>query len=183
MERASLQDRLRQLDVLEGAVNSIDVRKDIDDYIRADKAIPGGRSRDGEEDGGGMAAALAVLNSHGESVSSHKSPRKHRNIERPSYFEGWTENRGSDKADGDDDDDVEPEIFGDVINLLFNDCPTQDSRSGKRQITPNDNKIEIASSALRSKQGNNHRKSILYELNNQRSKKTRVEGQANFDGL
>ena len=42
MERASLEDRMRRLEVLETAVNAIDVRKDIDNYISADKASPGG---------------------------------------------------------------------------------------------------------------------------------------------
>ncbi|KAL7434249.1 hypothetical protein ACHAXH_005374, partial [Discostella pseudostelligera] len=193
MERASLQDRLQQLDVLEAAVDAIAVREDIDSYIRADKAIPGGRSRDGEDDGGGIAAALAVLNSHGESSGSANSPRKYRNIERPSYYEGWSESGCGEE--GDDEDDVEPALFGEVINMLFADSPTSNpvkensdyqcigSESGPARQILNDSKIEIASNALRSKQGNNHRKSILYELNNQRSKKTWVEGRANFDAL
>lgn len=199
VERASLQDRLRQLDILEKAVNEIDVRKDIDNYIKSDKAISGGWSRDGEEDGGGIAAALAVLNSHGENSVNANSPRKYRNIERPSYFEGWAEPGGDGEAEG-DDDEVEPEIFGEVINMLFGDCPTRDSVAGfsdeqcigsggskdnptRHNLPPNDSKIETASNALRAKQGSNHRKSILYELNNQRSKKTWVEGRANFDAL
>jgi len=102
MERASLEDRMRRLEVLETAVNAIDVRKDIDNYISADKASPGGRSISGEDDDGGIAAALAVLNSHSEGQNS-SSPKKYGNIERPCYFEGWGENGTCDDDAGDDD--------------------------------------------------------------------------------
>ena len=49
----------------------------------------------------------------------------------------------------------------------------------------NEEKLSIATNALteKSKRGQTFRKSVLYELNNQRSKKTEVESRANFDSL
>ena len=206
MERASLEDKTRRLVVLEAAVNAIDVRRDIDDYIAADKAAPGGRSIAGEDDDGGIAAALAVLNSHCEGRNSNDSPMKFGRIERPCYFEGWGEDGACDDDAADDDDDVQPELFGDVISILFEDVPLGDgvdeegpesreapvggsgrapgSRTvGSRDLL-NEEKLSIACNALAEKsKGESFRKSVLYELNNQRSVRTEVQGRANFDAL
>jgi len=206
MERASLEDRTRRLAVLEAAVDAIDVRRDIDDYIAADKAAPGGRSIAGEYDDGGIAAALAVLNSHCEGRNLNDSPMKFGRIERPCYFEGWGEDGACDDDAADDDDDVQPELFGDVISILFDDVPLGDgvdgegpesreapvggsgrassSRTvGSRDLL-NEEKLSIACNALAEKSnGDSFRKSVLYELNNQRSVRTEVQGRANFDAF
>lgn len=190
IERDALEERARRLQMLETAVDAIDVRKDIDIYIQNDKLLPGGSSRTGDDDDGGIAAALAVLNSH---VDGSTDSMPHPNIERPNHFEGWGE---SSEADNDDTDDVEPEIFGEVVNLLFErdqgktgpDSP----RRGKRERTLSESykldkeeKVALAASALElcSKRGQYFRQTILYELNNQRSKKTEVEGEADFESL
>ena len=176
MERASLEEQMRKLEVLESAVNAIDVRKDIDNYIKSDKSISGGRSHAGEDDDGGIAAALAVLNSHGErSGSAVDTPRKYRNVERPSHFSGWGVDGGADSDEEDKNDNIQPELFEELIKLLF----------GNESKTEDENKIEAASNALveRSKRGQSFRKSVLYELNNQRSKETQVKDKTNFDAL
>ncbi|KAK1736357.1 hypothetical protein QTG54_012957 [Skeletonema marinoi] len=135
-----------------------------------------------DDDDGGVAAALAVLNSHVEG-SSDSMP--HPNIERPNHFEGW--GAADNDAENDDTDDVEPEVFGEVINLLFDrdqgksalagpDSP----RRGKRERTLSESyklekeeKVALAAAALeeKTKRGQSFRQTILYELNNQRSKK------------
>jgi len=196
IERSALEERMRRLQMLETAVDAIDVRKDIDIYIQNDKLLPGGCSRAGDDDDGGVAAALAVLNSHGEGGTD--SIPHHPHIERPNHFEGWG---GYNETDHDDTDDVEPELFGEVINLLFNgdkrkntphETEPDSPRRGKRG--PNlsesyelekEEKVALAATALeeKTKRGQSFRQTILYELNNQRSKKTEVEGEANFESL
>jgi len=194
IERSALEERARKLQMLESAVDAIDVRKDIDIYIQNDKLLPGGSSRTGDDDDGGVAAALAVLNSHVEG-SSDSMP--HPNIERPNHFEGW--GAADNDAENDDTDDVEPEVFGEVINLLFdrdqgkNALAGPDSpRRGKRERTLSESyklekeeKVALAATALeeKTKRGQSFRQTILYELNNQRSKKTEVEGEADFESL
>jgi len=199
LERATLEERLRRLEVVETAIEAVDVRKDIDNYIQADKAISGGRARTGEDDDGGIAAALAVLNSHSESSGNvADSPRKYRNVERPSYFEGWGEKGEGSDDDEEDDNDVNPEIFGDVINLLFGAADKQPPKSpdsprrGKRERSASESsqslkeeKVNKASKALEetSKRGQSFRKTVLYELNTQRSKDTEVKSKGNFEAL
>ena len=200
LERATLEERLRRLEVVETAIEAVDVRKDIDNYIQADKAISGGRARTGEDDDGGIAAALAVLNSHSESSgNTADSPRKYRNVERPSYFEGWGEGGEGSNDDEEDNNDVNPEIFGDVINLLFGVADgihapkSPDSpRRGKRERSASESsqslkeeKVNTASKALEetSKRGQSFRKTVLYELNTQRSKDTEVKSKGNFEAL
>ena len=204
IERANLDDRLRQLAVFETAVNAIDVRKDIDKYITADKATSSGRSAAGDDDDGGVAAALAVLNSHCESGDGDFAPKKYGNIERPNHFEGWTFHSDDDDNNSNNDDDVQPEIFEDVIKMLFEDTHSvhsvneegsseghdsgSSSSSSRRRGSPqlwNEEKLSSASDALaeQSKRGELFRKSILYELNNQRSKKTKIDEPAQFDAL
>ncbi|KAL3810241.1 hypothetical protein ACHAXA_008731 [Cyclostephanos tholiformis] len=224
IERANLEDRSKRLGVLEAAVDAIDVRRDIDCYITADKGFPGGRSIAGEDDDGGIAAALAVLNSHCEGGQKSNGPRKYGNIERPCHFEGWGEDDTFD--DEASADDVQPELFEDVIKKLFEDSlrkscegavvqsvgprgrksPPSDEgseshdapdiglgsapgsermRSHESHCLSREEKLKIAINALaeKTKRGQSFRKTILYELNNQRSKKTEVEGEANFDAL
>ena len=196
IERSALKERARRLQILETAVDAIDVRKDIDIYIQNDKLLPGGCSRNGDDDDGGVAAALAVLNSH---IEGGTASIPHTHIERPNHFEGW----GGDKeADHDDGDDVEPEIFEEVINLLFDRDQRKNSngtendpdspRQGKRERTlsethelKKEEKVALAATALeeKTKRGQSFRQTILYELNNQRSKKTEVEGESNFESL
>jgi len=198
LERATLEERMKRLEIVETAIEAVDVRKDIDNYIQADKAISGGRARTGEDDDGGIAAALAVLNSHAESSgNAADSPRKYRNVERPSYFEGWGEGGEGSDNDEEDDNDVNPEIFGDVINLLFGvadgihapkspDSPRRGKRSASESSQSlKEEKVNTASKALEetSKRGQSFRKTVLYELNTQRSKDTEVKSKGNFEAL
>ncbi len=190
LERDALEERARKLQMLETAVDAIDVRKDIDIYIQNDRVLPGGSSRTGDDDDGGVAAALAVLNSHAE---GNTDSMPHPNIERPNHFEGWG---GYNEADNDDTDDVEPEIFGEVVNLLFEQdqgkTRPDSPRRGKREHSLSESyklvkeeKVALAATALeeKTKRGQSFRQTILYELNNQRSTKTEVDRKADFESL
>ena len=61
LERESLEERLAGLKAVEGAVDRIDVRSDLDAYISSDKKDKGGASHLGDDDDGGVASALATL--------------------------------------------------------------------------------------------------------------------------
>ena len=191
IERSSLEERARRLQILETAVDAIDVRKDIDIYIQNDKLLPGGCSRTGDDDDGGVAAALAVLNSH---VDGGTESSSHPHIVAPDHFSGWGEDN---EVDHDDADDVDPELFGEVISLLFGrdkrkkasktemDSADKGETDLESYELEKEEKIASISAALeeKTKRGQSSRQAILYELNNQRSKKTEVIGETNFLSL
>lgn len=191
IERSSLEKRTKTLQILETAVDAIDVRKDIDIYIQNDKLLPGGCSRTGDDDDGGVAAALAVLNSH---VDGGTESSSHPHIVAPDHFSGWGEDN---EVDNDDADDVDPELFGEVISLLFDrdkreKASNAESDSAEKEDTElesyeleKEEKVASVSAVLeeKRKRGQSSRQAILYELNNQRSKKTEVIGETNFLSL
>ena len=191
IERSSLEERARRLQIFETAVDAIDVRKDIDIYIQNDKLLPGGCSRTGDDDDGGVAAALAVLNSH---VDGGTESSSHPHIVAPDHFSGWGEDN---EVDHDDADDVDPELFGEVISLLFDrdkrkkapktemDSVDKGETELESYILEKEEKIASVSAVLeeKTKRGQSSRQAILYELNNQRSKKTEVIGETNFLSL
>ena len=98
LEREAAEDRLRRIKEVERALDGIDVRSDLDEFIECDRRDrPGARTRMGIDDDGGVASALAVLDSHGE--------ERERGFYRggdggTGTFEGWGGNRN-----GDDDND------------------------------------------------------------------------------
>ena len=198
IERANLEDRARGLNVLEAAVDAIEVRRDINCYNTADKDTPGGRSTSGEDDDGGIAAALAVLNNHCDVTQRSTDNKKYGNIEQPCHFEGWGEDATCD--DDTDADDIQPEIFGDVMKLLFEDpsegtgipsvgrlknthsgegsqtCDILDVGSGSAPHLHHSSNEEMLNIAINAPQA--FRISILYELN-----ETEIMGGANCDAL
>lgn len=67
LEKESIQERLALITELEEQVNEVDVRKDLNKFIQHEKTqLPNGTSKLGDNDDGGVASALAVLNSHSE---------------------------------------------------------------------------------------------------------------------
>ena len=176
IERASLQQQMVRLQKLEAAVEAVNVRNDIDNYIRRDKTFPGGTSRGGDNDDGGVAAALAVLNSHCDDCFD---PSK-TNITRPNFFKGWADSG----EDDDVDDEIEPDFFKAVIKGLF-----EKKSNGEEADDTKKKKLHDALSNLNSvlsensQQGSTSRQAILYELNNQRSVNTVIEDEQKFDCL
>ena len=177
LERASLEERLKKLEVLETAVDTIDVRRDIDNYIRNDEQMPGGRSKGGSDDDGGIAAALATLNSHEHNhVSESSLPR----IYQPDFFEGWSE---EDEGTVDVElDEMEPRVFKETIKLLFSEEEEEEEEevpSGGGESVPSPIKLICRALSLK-KRGNAYRQALLYELNNQRSRMTLVKRKSSF---
>ena len=66
LERASLEERLKGLREVELLLDRVEPRKDLDQYIVMDKQESGGSSHLGDDDDGGIAAALAILSRHVE---------------------------------------------------------------------------------------------------------------------
>ena len=64
LERAAAEERLKHIEELEKIADKIDVRRDLDTYIRDDRKRAGGQSLLGDDDDGGVASALAVLTNH-----------------------------------------------------------------------------------------------------------------------
>ncbi|CAJ1900590.1 unnamed protein product [Cylindrotheca closterium] len=64
MERKAMEERMEQLEHLEAVAFYMDVRADLDNYIKLDKTESGGYSVLGDEDDGGVAAAFTVLDDH-----------------------------------------------------------------------------------------------------------------------
>ena len=174
LERASLEERLKKLEVLETAVDTIDVRRDIDNYIRNDKQMPGGRSKFGSDDDGGIAAALATLNSHERNhVPESSLPR----IYQPDFFEGWSE---EDEGVVDAElDDLEPRIFKETIKLLFSEDEEEEIASDGGENVPPPIKLICRALSLK-KRGSAYRQALLYELNSQRSRMTLVKRKSSF---
>lgn len=63
-EREALTERLQKLEELERIANTIDTRADVHRYITLDKQEAGGHSFMGDDDDGGVASAMAILNNH-----------------------------------------------------------------------------------------------------------------------
>mmetsp|Transcript_29225 Transcript_29225/g.69586 ORF Transcript_29225/g.69586 Transcript_29225/m.69586 type:complete len:902 (+) Transcript_29225:312-3017(+) len=174
LERASLEERLKKLEVLETAVDTIDVRRDIDNYIRNDKLMPGGRSKFGSDDDGGIAAALATLNSHERNhVPESSLPR----IYQPDFFEGWSE-EDEGAVDVEQLDELEPRVVKETIELLFSEEGEEITSDGGESMPP---PIKLLCRALSlKKRGSAYRQALLYELNSQRSRTTLVKRKSSF---
>jgi hypothetical protein len=82
-ERAEIEERLRQLQSVEEALQGIDVRSDLDTYIESDKRERGGSCHLGDDDDGGIASALAVLSSHIDGNMGHVNPVRPRELTDP----------------------------------------------------------------------------------------------------
>lgn len=176
IERANLQEQMEKLEKCEAAVNAVNLRNDIDNYICRDKTFTGGMSRGGDNDDGGVASALAVLNSHNDDYVDVSRA----NITRPNFFKGWSE------IEEEEDDEIEPDFFKMVIQLLL---AKKSDGTTESDVTAKQKKLQVALSNLssvlseRSQQGGTARQAILYELNSMRSINTVIEDKANFEGL
>ncbi|KAL7527339.1 LOW QUALITY PROTEIN: hypothetical protein ACHAWF_002140 [Thalassiosira exigua] len=170
LERAELNDRLRRT---LSARSTASTYGTLGSFHSRGQGIAGGTVPRGggqrRRRGGGAGRAQQPWRGHVE------GGRRYRNVEWPSHFEGWGQDDGSEEEE-EEDDGVEPEIYGDIFRKLF---------GGEASPGVSVDKIGLASDALaeRSERGQSFRKSVLYELNSQRSKKTRLEVGSDFDVL
>ena len=181
-ERRVLEARLKQLDVLERQVSSLNVRADLDAFIAFDRRErPGSATRLGEDDDGGVASALAVLDGHAEGsegglgVSASNTSL--------SSFErfGGAADEDEDQSQNDKHKGIAlgREEIDKVIANLFAERSNGDD--GAEDI--DDAGSLVLAVSLRSSRGRSCRASTCYALNKQRSIKTEIATNEQFDGL
>eukprot|EP00536_Pseudo-nitzschia_multiseries_P012161 jgi/Psemu1/207795/e_gw1.448.53.1 len=164
IERESLQERLKLLGELETAIDNVDVRADLNNYIEADKERPGGRNSLGEDDDGGVASALNHL--RGDLGSEQKSES----------------GNGDEKAGDDDDvDDIDSSITpGDIEQAL-------ESLFGSTEHPESDLETTVATLCRigegKSPRSTTRRSTICYAMNAQRSTHSEIPTRTQFEGL
>ena len=183
-ERLVLEARLKQLDVLDRQVNSLDVRADLDAFIAFDKRErPDSATRLGEDDDGGVASALAVLDGHAEGADGGLGASA--SATSLSSFERFG---GADDTAADEDRNqndkhkgiaLSREEIDKVIAALFAERGNEDD--GVEDL--DDAGSLVLAVSLRSSRSRSCRASTCYALNKQRSVKTEVATNEQFDGL
>ena len=184
-ERLVLEARLKQLDVLDRQVNSLDVRADLDAFIAFDRRErPGSATRLGEDDDGGVAAALAVLDGHAEGadggLGASASATSLSSFERFGGAED-TVTADEDRKQNDKHKGIalSREEIDKVVAALFAERSNEDD--GAEDL--DDAGSLVLAVSLRSSRGRSCRASTCYALNKQRSIKTEVATNEQFDGL
>jgi hypothetical protein len=171
LEKESLEERLRLLSELEENVNCIDVRNDLNSFLEHEKAeVPNGVSKLGDNDDGGIASALAVLNSHSEGIGVGIGVA---GVAELSSFSGWEETGENTKV-------YDREELEEAVDTLFSsDCSNDE---GKKELN---NAVEFLIDAVaeRSTRARGYRASTCYAMNNQRGKVSSLKHQEQFDGL
>jgi len=179
LERESLLERLACLDELEAQVNAVNVRADLDTYIENDKRYPGGRTEgcENDDDDGGIASALAVLNCHAHGAGVINS----RMSAGSGVVEGWGDN---------DDDDVGCEDVEDTIQLLFFSPPFTDALVMEMIEGPDGIKqtefhqgVHNLVDAVSDPKATSLRTSVCYALNAQRGVECQIKTQVQFQGV
>lgn len=167
LERASIEERLRLIEQLERKVDVINVREDLNQFIEHDKSkVPLGTTRTGEDDDGGIASALAVLNSHSERMNGNGDEAE----TELSSFSGW----GKDTMNN----VVEREVLEGAVEELFK----KEERASSEKLETSVQLIVKAVSE-KSTRARSCRASTCYALNNHRGKSTQIFHQDQFDGL
>lgn len=178
IERANLKERLQLLDELENVAKDMDVRADIDHYISTDKMEVGGQSLLGDDDDGGVASALAVINSHlDEDRRPSRSTRSH------------NEEDGQD-AEAEDDSSISREYLEEAVSFLFRKNPLlfgEAPNVGKKKTSLDELEATITKLCNigedRSPKARSLRSTICYTLNSKRSSHTQIPSSAQFEGL
>jgi len=168
IERASITERLKLIEGLEKKINSINVRKDLNNFIEHEKQkVPLGSTRTGDDDDGGIASALAVLNCHSEGIGGMGVAE---NAEMSS-FSGW----------GDDDvidEFVDREVLEAGVEDLFTREKTVDSSKLKASV-----QILVKAVSERSVRARSYRASTCYAINQHRGRNTKIYHEEQFEGL
>jgi len=170
LERESINERLRQIDALDKAINNIDVRSDLNTFVEHEiNDLPNGASKLGTNDDGGLASALAVLNAHGEGIGVGIGVAGMAEL---TSFSGWN----------DEEEGVvyDREELDDAVGILFN-CKFSDSE----ERTKFDQSVELLTKAVGGKlqKARGYRASTCYAMNNYRGKVMQLDSEEQFDGL
>ncbi|GAX24262.1 hypothetical protein FisN_4Lh035 [Fistulifera solaris] len=182
LERASLEDRLTSLAAVEESIDAIDVRRDLDFYIEADKRSPGGSSHLGDDDDGGVASALATLSSHVEAMT------------------GGSHQESSKRVDGTSTDQA-PSVIPEMNEAVFESSIEKINDSIQKlfattselqqDLLMNDDTARIRDEfdstvsflCQTAHQGKSSRSALCYALNLKRSDNAHVLTKLQFDGL
>ncbi len=170
LERESINERLRRIEKLDEAINNIDVRSDLNDFIEHEiNDLPNGSSKLGENDDGGLASALAVLNAHGEGIGVGIGVAGMAEL---SSFSGWN--------DEDEGVSYDREELDDAVGTLFNSKLSD--VEGKAKFSKS---VELLTKAVgeKSVRARGYRASACYAMNNHRGKVMQLDCEEQFDGL
>ena len=181
LEKRVLTERLKMISELEEKVNLIDVRSDLNQFIEYEKQkIPNGTTTMGDNDDGGIASALATLNSYSEGVGVGISVAGMAEL---SSFTALNEDDSEEKQIFDRDD------LEDAVDVLFNSKVYSendiDSIGKERNDGDLQKSIQFLERAVgeRSIRGRGYRASTCYALNNHRGKNTQLNWKIQFDSL
>jgi hypothetical protein len=182
LERASITERLKQLEELENAAREIDVRADLNQYISMDIAQPGGRSFLGDDDDGGMASALAVLNEHTDGDMGGYAIRER--------SESQSIREEDNSAENGDDAMITPEYIEKSVGIFFDSNPgllgtapkTEKAKQAQKEL---ERTIQMLCKVGRDKSYKSKTKqsTICYTMNARRSAHSRILSKLQFDGL
>jgi hypothetical protein len=182
MERASINERLLQLEELENAAKEIDIRADMQQYIATDKTLPGGPSFLGDDEDGGVASALAVLNDHTDGDMAAEANRE-RALSR-------SDGSMAESEENSDDDSVTPEFLEECVEIFFHNNPLYKSTapaSEKKTKVTHDFEATVAKlckvGSDKSYKSRSRRSTICYTINAKRSSHTKIQSKLQFDGL
>ena len=179
LERSSLNERLRMINELEEKINKVDVRSDLNLFIEHEKSeIPNGKTSMGDNDDGGIASALATLNSFSEGIGVGVGVAGMAEL---SSFSGWNEDQEEEVFDRDD--------LEDAVGVLFDGEAYTEDDTDTNTIEKNHNELEKSITFLekavseKSIRGRGYRASTCYALNNHRGKNTHLRSEKQFHGL
>lgn len=172
-ERASLEARLNNLKNVETALSSVQVRKDLDSYINADKKDRGGSGHLGEDDDGGIASALAVLSAHvDDRTGTHPRADLSKN--------------GSERNLQLSNEDSSFDQLDTALNKVFesNDLLRRvnvDSETGKKALAEFQDCVDLICRAAEESAAK--RSAMCYSLNAKRSSDTEIRTSVQFEGI
>jgi hypothetical protein len=174
LERASLEERLKGLREVEQLIDRIEPRKDLDRYITVDKQECGGATHLGDDDDGGIAAALAILSRHVEGSQG--------NTLRSNYSDV------SLAASGDNDvttEKIEEAIDSIIlVNEHLDSNATKSVESTQAQAVLGKSIEYLCKAAMElGASGRTKRSKICYALNAKRGSNAEIPTAAQFDGL
>ncbi len=179
LEKASCMERLKMINDLEEKINKIDVRSDLNAFIEHEKnEVPNGMSSLGDNDDGGVASALATLNSFSDGIGVGVGVAGMAEL---SSFTGWNEDSEEEVFERDDLEDAVAVLFnGEIYKNI--DAITTEKEQNERELEKSITFLERAVGE-KSIRGRGYRASTCYALNNHRGKNTQLYSKLQYDGL